>query len=170
MPKTLGSSDQVYMTSLRLILAGCDQLATETAWFVWIGTKLVGLNKIALTMFHVKQNPNSKHFLMVTFNSSVCHSRLGMSATGRYWLNIMAKIPYGTVVSYAEFARFAGKPKAARAAGLICANNPIPIIYPCHRVIRTDGKLGNYGAGSNHHPTHANNLARKAALIKLESY
>jgi methylated-DNA-[protein]-cysteine S-methyltransferase len=95
---------------------------------------------------------------------------IGKSTTGRYWLNIMAEIPYGTVVSYAEFARFAGKPRAARVAGLICANNPIPIIYPCHRVIRTDGKLGGYGAGSYHHPTHANNLARKAALIKFESY
>ena len=94
----------------------------------------------------------------------------GKNATGRYWLNIMAKIPYGTVVSYTEFASFAGKPNAARAAGMICANNPIPIIYPCHRVIRTDGKLGGYGAGSDHHPTHANNLARKAALINLESY
>lgn len=93
----------------------------------------------------------------------------GQSASGQYWLNVMAKIPYGKVMSYAEFARFAGKPKAARAAGSICANNPIPIIYPCHRVIRTDGKLGNYGGGSNHHSTHPDNLARKAALIELES-
>ena len=91
------------------------------------------------------------------------------SATGRYWLNIMAKIPYGTVMSYAEFASFAGKPKAARTAGSSCANNPIPIIYPCHRVIRTDGKLGNYGGGSDYHSTHKENLARKAALIQLES-
>ena len=81
----------------------------------------------------------------------------------------MAEIPYGIVMSYAEFASFAGKPGAARAAGSSCANNPIPIIYPCHRVIRANGKLGNYGGGSNHHPTHANNIARKAALIKLES-
>ena len=93
----------------------------------------------------------------------------GKNAGGRYWLNIMEKIPYGTVMSYAEFASFAGKPKAARAAGSICASNPIPIIYPCHRIIRTNGKLGNYGGGSNHHSTHPDNLARKAALIELES-
>ena len=73
-------------------------------------------------------------------------------------------------MSYAEFANFADKPKAARAAGSICASNPIPIIYPCHRVIRTDGKLGNYGGGSNYHPTHPDNLARKAALINFESW
>jgi len=94
----------------------------------------------------------------------------GKNASGRYWLNIMTKIPYGTVMSYAEFANLAGKPKAARAAGSICASNPIPIIYPCHRVIRTNGQLGNYGGGSDNHPSHPDNLARKAALIKFESY
>ena len=93
----------------------------------------------------------------------------GKNTNGQYWLNIMAKIPYGTVMSYAEFASFAGKPRAARAAGSICANNPIPIIYPCHRVIRANGTLGNYGAGSDHRPTHPENLARKAALIRFES-
>ena len=93
----------------------------------------------------------------------------GKNAGGQYWLTIMAKIPYGTVMSYAEFARLAGKPKAARAAGSVCASNPIPIIYPCHRIIRTDGKLGNYGGGSDDHPTHSDNLARKAAFIKFES-
>ena len=82
----------------------------------------------------------------------------------------MAKIPYGTVMSYTEFASFAGKPKAARAAGSICASNPIPIIYPCHRVIRRDGALGNYGGGSDQDPAHPDNVARKAALITLESY
>tara|TARA_A100001015_G_scaffold292818_1_gene368604 strand:- start:56 stop:505 length:450 start_codon:yes stop_codon:yes gene_type:complete len=93
----------------------------------------------------------------------------GKSAIGQYWLSIMEKIPYGTVMSYTQFASFAGKPKAARAAGSICASNPIPIIYPCHRVIPTNGTLGNYGGGSNHHPSHPDNLARKAALITLES-
>tara|TARA_B100000575_G_C22875569_1_gene510579 strand:+ start:206 stop:664 length:459 start_codon:yes stop_codon:yes gene_type:complete len=88
----------------------------------------------------------------------------------QYWLNFMEKIPYGMVMSYSEFASFAGKPKAARAAGSICASNPIPIIYPCHRVIRKDGKLGNYGGGSNYHSAHSDNLARKAALISLETY
>ena len=58
----------------------------------------------------------------------------GKNISGQYWLNMMVKIPYGTVISYAEFAAFAGKPKAARAAGSICASNPIPIIYPCHRL------------------------------------
>ena len=94
----------------------------------------------------------------------------GKSKTAQRWLDAMAKIPYGTVISYADFASAVGKPRAARAAGSICASNPIPIIYPCHRVIRKDGSLGNYGGGNNHYPTHPDNLARKAALIRFESY
>ena len=69
----------------------------------------------------------------------------GRSAAGKKWLEAMAQIPYGTVMTYGEFAALAGKPKAARAAGSACAGNPIPIIYPCHRVVRADGSLGNYG-------------------------
>jgi methylated-DNA-[protein]-cysteine S-methyltransferase len=93
----------------------------------------------------------------------------GKSAVSEQWLKAMAKIPYGTVISYFEFAALAGHPKAARTAGSACANNPIPIIYPCHRVVRSDGSLGNYGGGSDKHSTHPDNLARKMNLLKLEA-
>jgi methylated-DNA-[protein]-cysteine S-methyltransferase len=59
----------------------------------------------------------------------------------------LSKIPYGTVISYGELARKVNNPKAARAVGQACKANPIPIIIPCHRVIRSDGKIGNYTAG-----------------------
>jgi methylated-DNA-[protein]-cysteine S-methyltransferase len=91
------------------------------------------------------------------------------SAAGKQWLEVLARIPYGTVVTYAKFAALAGKPTAARAAGSACANNPIPIIYPCHRVVRADGNLGNYGGGSDQRPTHPDNLARKGDLLRLEA-
>ena len=81
----------------------------------------------------------------------------------------MARIPYGTVLTYGEFAALAGKPKAARAAGSTCASNPIPIIYPCHRVVGANGSLGNYGGGSDHHPAHPDNLTRKGDLLRLEA-
>ena len=93
----------------------------------------------------------------------------GKSATGRAWLAVMARIPYGSLVTYAEFAAMAGKPRAPRAAGTACSSNPIPIIYPCHRVVRQGGALGNYGGGSVLSPTHPENLARKQALIDLEA-
>ena len=93
----------------------------------------------------------------------------GKSAAGKKWLDVMAQIPYGTVMTYGEFAALARKPKAARAAGSACASNPIPIIYPCHRVVRADNSLGNYGGGSDQHPTHPDNLTRKGGLLKLEA-
>jgi len=93
----------------------------------------------------------------------------GKSAAGNHWLKVMAGIPYGTVMNYGEFAAFAKKPGAARAAGSACASNPIPIIYPCHRVVRADGSLGNYSGGSDHHPTHPDNLVRKGNLLRLEA-
>ena len=94
---------------------------------------------------------------------------IGASQSRRRWLNVMAKIPFGKTISYAALAAAAGHPKAARAAGTACATNPIPIIYPCHRVLRSDGQLGNYGGGSHLPPTHQDNLPRKAFLISHET-
>lgn len=62
-------------------------------------------------------------------------------------LEAMARIPLGSTVSYAELAEAAGRPAAVRAAGTACATNPVPVVIPCHRVVRTDGRLGNYGGG-----------------------
>lgn len=56
-------------------------------------------------------------------------------------------IPYGSTASYAEVAGGVGNPRAVRAVGTACAKNPLPIIVPCHRVVRSDGSLGNYAGG-----------------------
>ena len=96
-------------------------------------------------------------------------SPIRKTSTSQHWLDTISKVPYATTISYAELANLAGKSNAARAAGTACANNPIPIIYPCHRIIRTDGTLGNYGGGSDLHPTHSANIARKATLLHLEN-
>lgn len=93
----------------------------------------------------------------------------GKSDAGNRWLSVMATIPYGQTWTYKEFAAAAGMPGASRAAGSACASNPIPIIYPCHRVLRSGGSLGNYGGGSDLDPKHPDNLDRKAALIALEA-
>ena len=58
-----------------------------------------------------------------------------------------AAIPYGGHLSYAEVAAEAGSPRGARAAGNALGANPIPIVIPCHRVLRSGGKLGGYGGG-----------------------
>jgi methylated-DNA-[protein]-cysteine S-methyltransferase len=62
-------------------------------------------------------------------------------------LKVTANIPYGEVRSYEWVARQLGKPKAARAVGNALARNPIPIIIPCHRIVRTDGTIGVFALG-----------------------
>ncbi len=64
----------------------------------------------------------------------------------RVWEALRA-IPYGETRSYRDVARAVGKPKAVRAVANACASNPVPIVIPCHRVIRSDGSLGGYGGG-----------------------
>lgn len=62
-------------------------------------------------------------------------------------LEEMLRIPYGQTVSYGELATRAGSPTASRAAGQACATNPLPIVVPCHRVLRSDGGLNWYTGG-----------------------
>jgi methylated-DNA-[protein]-cysteine S-methyltransferase len=57
------------------------------------------------------------------------------------------EVPYGQTVSYKELAERTGNPRASRAVGSAMATNPIPIVVPCHRVLRTGGALGGYGGG-----------------------
>jgi methylated-DNA-[protein]-cysteine S-methyltransferase len=73
-------------------------------------------------------------------------------------LRAIDRIPYGKTRSYTEIARSAGNERAVRAAGTACGANPIPIVVPCHRVLRSSGALGGYGGG----------LPMKEALLELE--
>lgn len=56
-------------------------------------------------------------------------------------------IGYGRTASYGDIAALVGRPKAVRAVGTACATNPLPIVVPCHRVVRSDGSLGQYVGG-----------------------
>ncbi|HUY49860.1 MAG TPA: methylated-DNA--[protein]-cysteine S-methyltransferase [Streptosporangiaceae bacterium] len=59
----------------------------------------------------------------------------------------LQQIPYGVTESYAQVATAAGSPRAVRAVGTACATNPVPIVVPCHRVVRSDGSSGGYAGG-----------------------
>ncbi len=59
----------------------------------------------------------------------------------------LRRIPFGKTISYGELARRVGAPRAARAVGQAVGANPIPIVIPCHRVIRASGELGGFSAG-----------------------
>lgn len=68
-------------------------------------------------------------------------------------------IGYGHRKSYAEVAAAVGSPRAVRAVGTACAHNPLPVVIPCHRVVRSDGSTGQYVGGA----------AAKTTLLALES-
>ncbi len=68
------------------------------------------------------------------------------------------RIPYGQTRTYTEMARRAGNERAVRAAGTACGRNPLPVVVPCHRVLRSSGGLGGYGGG----------LPMKEGLLALE--
>ncbi|MDO4413257.1 methylated-DNA--[protein]-cysteine S-methyltransferase [Cutibacterium sp.] len=65
----------------------------------------------------------------------------------RLVLNGLLSIPYAQTISYRDLAALIGHPRAARAVGNACATNPLPIVIPCHRVLRSDGGLGGYLGG-----------------------
>lgn len=77
----------------------------------------------------------------------------------RQVLDHLTRIDYGRTESYAEVAAGAGNPKAVRAVGTACATNPLVIVVPCHRVVRSDGAPGGYAGGA----------AAKQALLALEA-
>ena len=72
----------------------------------------------------------------------------GMTPFQRRVLEVVAGIPRGEVRPYAWVAREAGSPKASRAVGTVMANNPVPLLVPCHRVVKNDGTTGNYAFGA----------------------
>jgi methylated-DNA-[protein]-cysteine S-methyltransferase len=67
-------------------------------------------------------------------------------------LAVLAHLPaigYGHTESYAQVAAAAGSPRAVRAVGTACATNPLPVVVPCHRVVRSDGSYGGYVGGED---------------------
>jgi methylated-DNA-[protein]-cysteine S-methyltransferase len=72
--------------------------------------------------------------------------RLATGFRGRA-LEAIAAIPFGRTGTYRSIATAAGSPRAVRAAGTACATNPLPLLIPCHRVVRSDGSMGRYGGG-----------------------
>ena len=77
---------------------------------------------------------------------------------GRRVLEVTAAIPFGATSTYAQVATSAGSPRGSRAAGNALGANPLPIVVPCHRVLRTGGGLGGYTGG----------LDRKETLLRIE--
>jgi methylated-DNA-[protein]-cysteine S-methyltransferase len=94
-----------------------------------------------------------RHSFDVALDWSLSH---GFRRTVLEHLN--TDVSYGDTASYANLAQLSGSSKAVRAVGTACATNPIPIVVPCHRVIRSDGTVGAYRGGP----------AAKRTLLDLE--
>jgi methylated-DNA-[protein]-cysteine S-methyltransferase len=92
-----------------------------------------------------------------SFDLALDWSLIGSFA--RRVLGVTSEIPYGDVLTYTEVAAEAGSPRGSRAAGNALGSNPIPIVIPCHRVLRSGGGLGGYAGG----------LERKRWLLDLET-
>jgi methylated-DNA-[protein]-cysteine S-methyltransferase len=87
---------------------------------------------------------------------------LNLSTLSRFERTVLCElrrnVPRGRTVSYSRLANFAGNPNAARAVGNAMKKNPFPIVFPCHRVIKSDGSIGAYSGGKK----------LKELLLKME--
>ena len=113
-------------------------------------------------IFNEKPFEDARTQLREYFDGERTEFELPLSLEGtEFQLSVWHKlqeIPYGATVSYGDIAKRIDKPKAVRAVGAANGRNPIPIIVPCHRVIRKDGDLGGYHWG----------ITRKQAIIGWE--
>jgi methylated-DNA-[protein]-cysteine S-methyltransferase len=81
-----------------------------------------------------------------------------MGTFAKQVLAATSRVPFGRTTTYGELAQRIGHPRAARAVGTALGSNPVPVVVPCHRVLRAGGALGGYGGG----------LPRKELLLELE--
>jgi O-6-methylguanine DNA methyltransferase len=117
-------------TARKLVLEGIDQSVK------WNPSSMKSLQSMVRRYFNGCK---------VNFSDVPVETR-GFSAFSRQVLRTCRLIPWGKTVTYEQLARMAGKPRAIRAAASVLANNPIPLIIPCHRVIRKDGGWGGFSA------------------------
>lgn len=97
----------------------------------------------------------------VKFNGDIPLCFNGFSPFARSVLRTCRKIGIGQTVTYGQLAEKAGRPNASRAVGTVLAKNPMPLIIPCHRIIRSDGKLGGFSAPGG--------ITTKKKMLELES-
>jgi methylated-DNA-[protein]-cysteine S-methyltransferase len=96
----------------------------------------------------------------VDFDNDIPILLEGMSPFARSVLAVCRSVSYGRTISYGQLAAKAGCPKAARAIGGVMAKNPMPLIIPCHRVIRKDGKIGGFSTTGG--------ISLKERLLEME--
>jgi len=125
--------------------------------------ELLGALRKEFPRAHISKGQKARRFLEALNNHlSGQEVRLPVDVRGtdfqlKVWM-ALREIPVGETRSYSDVARIIGEPSAVRAVANACASNPVPLIIPCHRVIRKDGSLGGYGLG----------IGRKKTLLSAE--
>ena len=115
--------------------------------------------KVVNNSFKLKKSSNQIHeYFDLSRKEFSLDIDIQLSSYYRKVLKKVENIPYGKTASYKLIAIETGNPNASRAVGNANANNPLPIIIPCHRVIANDGRIGGYGGG----------LKTKRFLLELE--
>ena len=100
------------------------------------------------TFFKTLQEQIAAYFegACVNFSRDIPLALDGFSSFGISVLTASRAIGFGQTITYGQLARKSGRPNASRAVGSALAKNPLPLLIPCHRVIRSDGKLGGFSA------------------------
>ncbi|MGQ9678421.1 MAG: methylated-DNA--[protein]-cysteine S-methyltransferase [bacterium] len=130
----------------------------------WVGEKVIKIELTDQNSGPVNQNLARDIELMIRAPKSTRELKVALpqfiSDFARRVLNECARICFGNLMSYGELARAVGKPGAARAVGQVLAHNQIPLFFPCHRVIASDGRLGGFTSG----------LEMKRRLLEFEGW
>ncbi|OGI16649.1 MAG: hypothetical protein A2287_06575 [Candidatus Melainabacteria bacterium RIFOXYA12_FULL_32_12] len=132
-------------------------MASFKGKLVYIGINENNINDVAcMTSLKVKKDINSNKEAISQIKEYLARERktfnieteflIGSEFQRKVW-NELAKIPYGKTISYKQLANNIGNPNASRAVGNANSKNPIPVIFPCHRVINSDGGLGGFSGG-----------------------
>lgn len=137
---------KIFVASTEKGILMLDFLTTEKAFLKRLkeffhGEVIKDINKNKGTINQLKMYLNGK---LKTFDFKL--DIRGTEFQKKVWLELK-KIPYGQTRSYKEIAKAIGHPRAFRAVGGANGQNPIPLIIPCHRVIRNNGDLGGFGHG-----------------------
>lgn len=118
------------------------------------------------TVTQIKNHPYQNHVSDYysgdgTALDKIPHSQIGTEFQNRVW-HAMSAIPCGQTLSYKRLADISGNPTAIRAAGTICGLNKLILLVPCHRILKSDGSIGNYLYG----PAIKQSLLRHEGAIK----
>ena len=149
--------DTIWAASTRMGLFQLEVSRTKEVFLAYVGRRIRGQLEYDPDRFDELKASLKKYFDGEKMDFELPLDLRGTGFQMSVWRAIQ-RIPYGKISSYGRLAMEAGRPRAVRVAGNAVGDNPISIVIPCHRVIRSDGSLGGYGGG----------LDVKRYLLRLE--